>query len=508
MSFMRPLSRSAATRRPLSPPRTITASLVSNNKLPIHIRNRTASFGALRVFAIVFSCATAATLLLFLLDATMGFSSFFKFPGNQRTAAQKNYTTRGTSSASTPGFAFSATTTSRSSSSNDNIETVVTAALWSFFAGDALASPTHWFYGGFPQIQGLYGTQGITGYTRPVRELPGSILNKSNLSGGGRSGSSGGTNKNEKTIIGHVINHGKQDLWSPHRQIHYHATLQAGENTLEAQLARVLMRSIAATNGQFDADHFRRAYVDFMTTPGSHNDTYASTCHRMFFANWYYRKLPPARCPDNDRHNVDTVDGLVLPTVTAVAVAHRRDGTAAEAARQAAATAAVTRNSPSLEAHAAAWGRLVFATVRGQQSAADAAAALAHELRLRAPKVRAQDEITACYLDAAVPALLDTIVKYGGSSNNSHGNGNNNANDSVWRALLANANTGGENVHRGSCLGAVLGAAAAAANNSNEIVSITQQSSPLVTGLHDREALHREIGAFVRATAGAATAKE
>ena len=143
------------------------------------------------------------------------------------------------------------------SSTNQRLETIVTAALWSFFAGDALASPTHWFYGGFPQIQRHYGRAGITGYTQPVMELPGSILNKSNLSGGGRSGSnSGGAGAGAKTIIGNVINHGKQDLWSPSKEIHYHATLKAGENTLEAQLARVLMKSLAANQGNFDAATF------------------------------------------------------------------------------------------------------------------------------------------------------------------------------------------------------------------------------------------------------------
>jgi len=108
------------------------------------------------------------------------------------------------------------------------------------------------------------------------------------------------------------------------------------------------MKSIVDNNGTFQADHFRNEYVTFMTTPGSHNDTYASTCHRMFFANWYYKKLPPEQCPDDDYHNVATVDGLVLPTVTALAVAARPDGTADQAAHQAAATAAVTRNSQQL----------------------------------------------------------------------------------------------------------------------------------------------------------------
>lgn len=48
-----------------------------------------------------------------------------------------------------------------------------------------------------------------------------------------------------------------------------------------------------------------------MTTPGSHNDTYASTCHRMFFAN-YVKKVDPVSCPDNDGHNVDAIDALTL----------------------------------------------------------------------------------------------------------------------------------------------------------------------------------------------------
>ena len=191
------------------------------------------------------------------------------------------------------------------------------SALWSFFAGDALSSPTHWFYGGSRQVQQYYGAKGITGYTKPSYELQGSILNKSNLSGGGRSGSK----SNQQTIIGNVINHGKANLWSAGKSIHYHATLASGEPTLEAQIGRVLMRSIAENGGQFNADHFRQAYIDFMTTPGTHNDTYASTCHRMFFANYHYKKLDPKDCPDNDKHNVDTIDGR-QPTVAQSRLAH------------------------------------------------------------------------------------------------------------------------------------------------------------------------------------------
>ena len=53
-----------------------------------------------------------------------------------------------------------------------------------------------------------------------------------------------------------------------------------------------------------------------MTTPGTHNDTYAATAHRMFFANWVRSGRPTEgqklrELADNDGHNTDSVDGLI-----------------------------------------------------------------------------------------------------------------------------------------------------------------------------------------------------
>jgi hypothetical protein len=173
-----------------------------------------------------------------------------------------------------------------------------------------------------------------------------------------------------------VINHGKLEYWNPNKSIHYHATLQAGENTLEMQLARVLMKSIVANNGMFDEDHFRKAYVEFMTTKGSHNDTYASTCHRMFFANMIFHKKDPKDCPDNDGHNVDAIDGLVLPSITALAETARRLSSAGNFDRlelseecrrtiqQATArTATVTRSSTLLAKVSEIWANLISAAL-------------------------------------------------------------------------------------------------------------------------------------------------
>jgi ADP-ribosyl-[dinitrogen reductase] hydrolase len=361
---------------------------------------------------------------------------------------------------------------------------VIESALWAFMAGDALSSPTHWFYGGLPQIRQHYGSRGIVGYTRPVLELPGSILNKSNLAGGGRTTPA---DKLHDPIIGRVINHGKQEYWDPARNIHYHATLQAGEPTLEAQLARVLMASMVANGGRFQADHFRDSYVRFMTTPGSHNDTYASTCHRMFFANLYYRKLPPTDCPDNDRHNVDTIDGLVLPTIAALAVAGRASGTLDEARRDAAATAAVTRRSEILNTYAAAWGQLVYRVVRDRVAPTVAVEEMRRELRLT--KTSTNNLMTACYLDSAVPSLLSMIADFDNDSATTSTKADQTA--FVWRALLRNANVGGENVHRGSCLGAILGAV------------VCEVGDELKTGLYPHDAIAADVRAFAAAvTAG------
>jgi len=365
------------------------------------------------------------------------------------------------------------TTAVASSALQVNMEARLRGSLWGFFAGDALAAPTHWYYGGAAQVRRDYGSSGITDYVKPKTNLEGSILNKSNINGGGR-GSFSKTSEGI-SIIGDVINHGKRDYWDPSKQIHYHATLQKGENTLEAQLARVLMKSIVACGGEFDADHFREAYIAFMTTPGSHNDTYASTCHRMFFANLKLRKLDPKDCPDNDMHNVDTIDGLVLPTISALAMTAQGQSDQ-KIAQVAAQTAAVTRRSDTLEKMSRLWSQIVSASLRDESEEAlmEDLTSTSKQLGLRRPNGRGSDEMTACYISQSFPPTINMIAKY---------------HDRCWDGLLANANIGGENVHRGSILGAVLGARAGLPN-------LPQMLSE---GLHDKILLEQEIDAFVKA---------
>lgn len=71
--------------------------------------------------------------------------------------------------------------------------------------------------------------------------------------------------------------------------------MAAGENTLNALCARVVLRGISANGGRYDPGLFLKDYVTYMTTPGTHNDTYAESFHRDFFKNWA-SGVPPEQC--------------------------------------------------------------------------------------------------------------------------------------------------------------------------------------------------------------------
>lgn len=329
-------------------------------------------------------------------------------------------------------------------------------ALWGVHIADALAMPTHWYYGGHRQVEADYGN--ITGYVKPKVELRGSIMALSNTGGAGRG-------RNDGTIIGTVIAHGKKQYWTRERDYHYHCTLDKGENTVDADLVRVNYRTIADDAGQFIAEHLRDNYVSFMTTPGNYNDCYMSTTHRMFFAN-KERGLPLEKCPDNDNHNVDAIDGLTMLIPVALATAHLPSE---EAHKQVRACISVTRRSDACEQYGVVVAdmlRLLLAEkplgtvlqkVGGKQLESMAAG---------------PDPVVACYLDSNFPATLSMTYKHGAD---------------FEAALLANANVGGENVNRGMVMGALLGAAHGA----------SRIPSHLKDGLKDSAGIARDIEAFV-----------
>jgi ADP-ribosyl-[dinitrogen reductase] hydrolase len=339
----------------------------------------------------------------------------------------------------------------------------VAGALWGMFIADALASPAHWFYGGAAQIRRAFGKP-ITGYETPLQrqgQFPESIMALSSTGGAGRGTSDG-------DIIGEVINHGKKSFWKRGSGYHYHATLQAGETTLEGEMARLAMKSMSSNNG-FDHDAMQTEYANFMTTPGSHNDAYASSYHRMFFQNRANGK-PLRECPSNDGHNVDAIDGLVIPAVVLLGGVAQPESEALVAAKQ---SVRVTRSSPRVEAYVGELSIMIRAILHGEPAASVAQATAARMLG-GTLDTAAPDPVVACYIDNNFASLLHLLAKYG---------------TDFKACVLANANAGGENVHRGLVLGALIGAHTGAASIPDE----------LKKGLRHAKEIEAEIDAFISA---------
>lgn len=142
------------------------------------------------------------------------------------------------------------------------LEDALSGMLYGLLCGDALSMPVHWYYRP-SDITAAYGL--LTDFQPAPPTHPSSIMSLSSTGGGGRGGQGG-------DIIGRVINHGKKGRWGV-PGVHYHSDMAAGESTLNALCARLLLRTIAEDRG-YSGRSFLDAYVDFMTTPGSHKDTY------------------------------------------------------------------------------------------------------------------------------------------------------------------------------------------------------------------------------------------
>jgi ADP-ribosyl-[dinitrogen reductase] hydrolase len=365
----------------------------------------------------------------------------------------------------------------------------VRSAYLGLVIADSLSMPVHWYYNP-GHITRDFGR--ITTFQAPRPSHPSSIMQLSNTGGAGRGAQSG-------SIIGDVINHGKKQFWGV-ANMHYHQGMKAGENTLNAIVARLLVRELstppatAAALLPYSAAPFLSAYVSFMQTPGSHNDTYAETgasatpppeaprrrfpsfrppspltppltpppspspAHRMFFKNLVAGKDPSA-CADNDGHNVDSAGGLVLlppPALLAACAGAAVGGASAEgrlaAARAAARQAAVaqmyaTHNSKRLEGfvalYAEALASVLMSTRPPAEALREAASAAGSAMGLDFQKLVAQGKAdtdvvggtftSACYIEGSLPSLFYLATKYA---------------DSPREALIANTNVGGENCHR------------------------------------------------------------
>ncbi|MEO6742821.1 MAG: ADP-ribosylglycohydrolase family protein, partial [Chthoniobacteraceae bacterium] len=230
-------------------------------------------------------------------------------------------------------------------------------------------------------------------------------------------------------------------------------------------------------------DYLRR-YIEFMLTPGQHRDTYVEEYHRKFFTA-YARGSAPRKCAGSDIH----IGGLAHVGVLCASFA-----TDAKAARCAVREhISLTHRSDEVLAAGDALARILCAVSAG----ADLREAIFEHASDWFSKRKAElwsreaDEVVighrvspACYIADAFPASLYLAWKYA---------------DDFDSGVIANANVGGDNCHRGAVVGALLGAA----------TGLVGMPSRFVEGLHDAVRLRQQVDALVhvqsRATAPASS---
>ncbi len=301
-------------------------------------------------------------------------------------------------------------------------------ALCGLYIGDALAMPVHWYY----NRSALFDDYGwVTDYLAPKNPHPDSILFRSNYTALSPKGE---------------ILHDQAAYWGREgTRYHYHQFLKAGENTLNIKLCSVLIESINR-NGGYEADDYLDRYIAYMTTPGSHRDTYIEECHRNFFSN-YARGIPARQCGAIEKH----IGGLV--GMVPVLAFYSEDSSKARAA--ALEHLALTHPGAKMAEAGGLFADLLLTVLSGRplkdailsEIETQGSPLMGHPFKkwldepddwIIGPKLS-----TACYVEHSVPAVLYLALKY---------------HNDPEKALVVNTNLGGDNVYRGAVLGALLGA--------------------------------------------------
>lgn len=332
---------------------------------------------------------------------------------------------------------------------NDNMSQAQCAqsALRTSFVADALSMPVHWYYQVMEIDRAFDG--GIQKFEAAPAHHPSSIMSLHSTNSGGRQSKA---NKAAPQVVGEVILKGRAHHWGV-ANVHYHQGMQAGENTLNAQCTRVLMRSLINNGGHYDKQAYVSDYIAFMTAnPPQHNDTYAESYHRAFFAN-YIQGRSPLKCAAVT-HDTASIGALVTlaPIVFILLLRKQTTSEIQEVCRE---HLALTHPDDALmrvsDRYVALLCGLLEAPDDNAVSALLIEAAKHHggfDLKglinrgLPDRQVVGHVFSSACYISDAWPVVLYFAYKY---------------RNEPWQGLLANTNVGGDNVHRGMVLGSILG---------------------------------------------------
>lgn len=393
-------------------------------------------------------------------------------------------------------------------------------SLWGLFIGDALAMPAHWFYNTLNIPKYLDGP--VDGYKSPPdKHVEASLVGakyKPDVNAAEKSGRKYDILHQHLRFYDTSYNNFKDSGFGVddngvvkiNDRFHYHYGLKAGENTLNAQLVRVLMRHVIE-NGSYNPDKFLESFLAFMTTPGNSNDPYTEGFLRAWFEN-YSKGIPPAACADNQYRypGINAMGGMIRPMVISLLHRDKYNALGFALGHQ-----YLTHHSENVSSSLAVMVPLLNEFVNGHDPA-KSTKEISGNLGL--PKYTGMELFakyqqhggmghvpadimwklhaefgdaswdlekfdsehtesdvlkkifsTACFAEHGTPMLIYLAWKY---------------RFDFEKALLANVNAGGDNVHRGMILGMILGAA-------TETIP-----SELVNGLVARSELEKEIEAF------------
>jgi ADP-ribosyl-[dinitrogen reductase] hydrolase len=399
-------------------------------------------------------------------------------------------------------------------------------ALWGLFIGDALAMPAHWFYN-TANISKYLGGE-VQDYLDPPDKHVESSL----------------TGARYRPDVEEANRHGRKfDILHDHlpfydttyndfaagdfkidengvvkisHRYHYHYGLKAGDNTLNARLVRLFMRSVINAGG-YDPQRFLDDFVEFMTTPGNNPDPYIEGYLRSWFTNWS-KGYPAHLCAESQRNymGINALGGLIRPLVVSLLYPDPYNALGFAAGHQ-----FLTHHSEHLAASLGVLAPMLHRLAKGEDAMGvveEAAAGMhlpawnARELFSKYQEHGGMGKVpadmmykihssfsstswdirkfteehdeqavlskifsTACFVEHGVPMLIYLAWKH---------------NFDFRKALLANVNAGGDNVHRGMILGMLLGAA------GSEI------PDNLIEGLTARSELDQEITEFARIITG------
>lgn len=288
---------------------------------------------------------------------------------------------------------------------------------------DALAMPGHWYYDR-EALRHDYGM--LDHFQSPRNPHPGSILWRSTYEA-----------LNER---GNILREQAQ-FWGQ-RGIHYHQFLEAGENTVNFQLASELYDQ-TRTYQNYDPERWALHYVECMLTPGWHRDTYLEEYHRGFFTRYAQGKAV-TKCGISDEH----IGGLSQIPALLAALPNEADWKTATREHL-----VLTHRHSNVRRAADCLARLLQSITSGspiREAIAREAGDWFSSRKAERWENRPDEDIIgsvfspACYIDQAFPAALYLAWKY---------------HDDFDAGIIANAMVGGDNCHRGAVIGSILAAA-------------------------------------------------